>query len=486
MRKTIYVTLGLFIVAALLGLYVIVYDKGGGEEDMSKGEWSPRPLIKDRDAIIEKLVLIREEGRIELKQVATDLWLITEPVEYPAHQISASVLVSDIARMKNERIIELEAEDLSRYGLDKPRLELIVHFAKKEEPLHLLVGKASFTRQHVFAKLKSEDTVFLISRVLENSFHIPLERLRSSSLIDFSPQQVVSIDIEINGPGLEEQYPYALEPRLVVQKQAGKEPQWVIVDPVHENASFKAVNSFFHALKFTEVISIIDVEEGEITKYGLDEPRARISVKLTDGSEKNIIFGAGDEGTIFAKNEDMPSVLAIRERTFSKVIEPGFRKKQVVTGAVIKSLTRMELAFPKSPGKNISLVQEEENDVFHFRQDPKTKVLPKALSWILRPLRQNGIEFLEQQKPLPAEKYGLDTPRMRITAYEKDVPILDVSVGDTTRSQGAINTYLLDHLRECIVKSPVDIMDQIPREKEHLAATEEELQRHERRRARRR
>jgi hypothetical protein len=476
MKKTIVVTLALLAAAAALAAYLLVFEKEDPEE---------RPEDKHKSsAIIPEgakpagITLIRSSDTIELEAVPeTPLWKMTKPVETFTEPIYISMLVNDFIRLRKGRLIELHPEDLSPYQLDRPQWQIIFRYEDKRPETHLLIGKVNYTRDSLFAKLEDETAVFLIKPQVGEFFDAPLDAFRSKSLLMNVPTNVLSFELKIDDPILKFENPSALEPKLVVQSQVNEKPQWVIVDPVKENADFSMVKNFFNRLKNTSAAEVIDIEEKDLPDYGLLKPRARIIFTDLMGRREQVVFGDEDRerGVVYARNTMLFEVVPIEANLFYSFILSNFRHNRLNHELKMFRISTISLEFPRSPEKNIRL-NKKSRGLYEINDESETPVPASRINWIVKPFREDTVVFMHQVEPMPREMSGLDKPQVNIKIYEEERLSIDVSLGDTVTEGTQTFTFVEDHRRGCIVFFSSNFYDIMPLNKEHLAATDEELE----------
>src|SRR5581483_2781023 len=94
----------------------------------------------------ETVVLNRENGK----------WKITEPKPYDADPDTASTLVSSLASVSADKVIDEKATDLSAYGLASPQLDIAVK-RKDGKTDELLIGDETPTNSGFYAKIAGTD-----------------------------------------------------------------------------------------------------------------------------------------------------------------------------------------------------------------------------------------------------------------------------------------------------------------------------------------
>ncbi len=129
-------------------------------------------------------------------------WQITEPKPLPADQDSVSSLVSTLATVTSDRLIEEKPSDLASYGLVSPPLEVIV--TKKDGKTEdLLVGDDTPTGGGSFVKLRNDPKVFSVSSSVKSSLDKTSKDLRDKRLLTFDSDKLTRVDLQAKGQPVE-------------------------------------------------------------------------------------------------------------------------------------------------------------------------------------------------------------------------------------------------------------------------------------------
>src|SRR5260370_25209262 len=98
--------------------------------------------IKIKKVTDELLDLKRENGK----------WRMTSPKPMPADQDAAGAMVSALANLNADKVVEDKAADLKPYGLDTPTLDVQI-IRKDGKTDHLLIGEDTLNGSGAYAKL---------------------------------------------------------------------------------------------------------------------------------------------------------------------------------------------------------------------------------------------------------------------------------------------------------------------------------------------
>jgi hypothetical protein len=160
-----------------------------------------------------KLLTIPEEQfqEIRLKKGADTLvlrcdgvkWRIAAPQAYAADPDAASSLVTSLASVTADKLIEVKATDLSQYGLNAPSLDVSV-VLKDGKTDELLVGDETPTNSGFYVKFAGFDRhVFTVASFVKTSLDKSLNDLRDKRLLTFDQDKITRIQLQAKGPAVE-------------------------------------------------------------------------------------------------------------------------------------------------------------------------------------------------------------------------------------------------------------------------------------------
>ena len=159
-------TLILLVVALGLGgyLYFVESERPVADENAKK------KVFTYDAAKINQLQIKSSSGEVTaLRKGANDTWTIVQPVEAPADRNSVSDVVTNLANLEEQRVVDENAADLKAYGLAEPRVDVTFHVDGEKEPKRILLGDKTPASSGTYAKLPSSNRVFLVDSALETA-----------------------------------------------------------------------------------------------------------------------------------------------------------------------------------------------------------------------------------------------------------------------------------------------------------------------------
>src|SRR5579883_3392224 len=165
----------------------------------------------------------------------TGKWEITEPKPYNADPDATSTLVSSLASVSADKLIDDKPSNLADYGLATPELDITV-VRKDGKTNELQVGDQTPTNSGFYAKEAGGDgKVYTIMTYVKTGLDKGLNDLRDKRLLHFDQDKITRIQLQAKGG--------------TVEFGKNNNNQWQIVQPKPLRADSGAVDSLISKLK---------------------------------------------------------------------------------------------------------------------------------------------------------------------------------------------------------------------------------------------
>jgi hypothetical protein len=182
------------IFAVLAGaLYWSDHRKSSAEAAKPNGDSAPAILKLDENSIT-KLELKKKDAPAILLAKNGAEWKINEPKSFAADQSAVSGIVSSVASLNSERLVDDKSSDLQRYGLSQPSFELDVT-GKDNKTQRLLLGDDTPAGSAVYAALAGDPRVFTIAGYTRSSLEKGLNDLRDKRLVTVNADKISRVEI---------------------------------------------------------------------------------------------------------------------------------------------------------------------------------------------------------------------------------------------------------------------------------------------------
>lgn len=258
---------------------------------------SDKPLsdLRERSVLgvsqfdVKSLTIQNENGRLELAKDGGD-WKLTGPIQGDADSAEVSSLVSEITTAKVSDFVDHPESDLSKYGLDKPKITLTAKLEGGERILSI----GSEADGDYYAKTSERTQIFKIGSLLYEKLNIKPASLRSKQIVKVEEDQITQI--QIKNPNT----------KLTAEK---KEDNWVVTDPGDKkDKSFESWRVF--SPLDTKATEIVDSPSASV-KAKVAKPAVEIRLKAKDGKTTVIRVSDKDGEDVYVTVEGRSTVYKV-------------------------------------------------------------------------------------------------------------------------------------------------------------------------------
>ncbi len=189
------------VLAALAG--GIWWSNKAEKERAAKPAADAPPKILDMpEDQLQKVEIRKAAGETTVLEKKAGKWEITAPKPLPADQETMNSVVSSLASLASDRVVEEKATDLSSYGLTKPSMEVVVT-QKDGKSRQVLIGDETPTGNGFFAGLQGDPRVFTIASYSKTSIDKNSNDLRDKRLLTFDSDKLTRVDLDAKGQSVE-------------------------------------------------------------------------------------------------------------------------------------------------------------------------------------------------------------------------------------------------------------------------------------------
>ncbi len=183
------------VVLAILGGGVYWSEHRKPTQDKSvAGDTPPKILSIPEDQFKEIRLDKKGGGQTVISKIA-NRWEIVQPKPMPADQDAVSSMVTALASLNADRLIEDKSSGLESFGLSAPSEE--VDITKKDGKVtKLLLGADSPVGSGVYAKLEGDARVFTIPTYAKSSLDKTSKDLRDKRLLTFNSDKLTRVDLQ--------------------------------------------------------------------------------------------------------------------------------------------------------------------------------------------------------------------------------------------------------------------------------------------------
>src|SRR5579863_211714 len=197
---------GLLIAAVLLAVLTgVLYWSNHHTPDDTKTSATPAAtkLLSFKDADVNKIEIDkRGSDSVDLEKSGDGKWEITAPQKLTADQDTISSMISSLAALNSERVVEDHAIDLKQYGLADPTVKIDID-TKDGKSQKLLLGDDTPTGNGVYAAVGGDPRVFTLASYSKTSVDKSASDLRDKRLLTANFDKVSQVDLTAKKQNIE-------------------------------------------------------------------------------------------------------------------------------------------------------------------------------------------------------------------------------------------------------------------------------------------
>jgi hypothetical protein len=229
----------------------------------------------------DTLALVKGANAIELSRSGSD-WRVVKPVASRSDYSAVEGFITRLSSANMSKLVEENATDLAKYGLDKPVMTVTIGAGSAKTVLE--VGKTE--NDQTYAKDASRPIVFTVDSTLQADLNKDFDDYRKKELFEFRPFYMAKMRAVLDAPG----GPKTYEIEKVAPAKPGEPDTWKVtrVGGASHTADSAAVDDLLNKLVALRAESFVSGN----TKTGLDKPALVVSVSYDDGKFERVRFGS--------------------------------------------------------------------------------------------------------------------------------------------------------------------------------------------------
>lgn len=395
-------TLLLGVVFAVLALFYYVYEVRLGPDRERAARARDRLWAVEAGDVVE-VVLRREADTVHIKREGQE-WALLAPVRSRADLSVTEGLVANLVTARVDREVDPRPSGLAQFGLDPPRVEVVVRVKGGGDPPALLLGGRSPTGAWVYGKRKDQPAVFTLPDAVLRDAARPAADYRDRTLLAFDRKDVTRLEITVD------------EERMVAEPGAGA--LWRITTPVALPADGEAIADLLDKLSFSRVKAFVAERPRSLAPYGLDRPVRVTVVTGTDKgpSPRTLLLGKAEPARqgVYAMRPEEASILLVGEDVWEAVPKTvGALRDKTVLRYDGDRVVRIEVESPK--GK-VALAREGAR--WRLTAPEPLGADAGEVTALLRKVREMRAAGFLGQGPGAVDRY-LARPRLKVSLWEE-------------------------------------------------------------------
>ena len=400
-------TLLWIILLAVLGGYLYIYEIRGGEEREHAKEEATRLFRFTPDDIVE-LELKKTGSLIHLTRTDKG-WVMEKPVKANADDKSVQSVLQYITETRNDSKYVMDEnpspERLTEFGLANPYLQVDLAIRGGTSKT-VYFGDRGPTQNIAYAMVKGDPRIYRVLADARGEADRDDYYFRDKTIARFKTFEVDKLEVNTNGQSIRAELP-----------MQGK---WEITRPIKTRADVVKIMELLSKLSEGEIKAFIEEEPRDLTLYGLNPPKAELSLS-TGGDNKGVtilLFGDKDikKRGIYVKYKDAPNVFLLEEDVWDIVPRDGSHlRDQMVFFFEEEKVEKLQI---KRPGREV--VWEKPPQLEWRQKIPAdAPVQFSIIKDLLERLKGLNVKEFVADNPKELHTFGLDKPAYTIKIWEQ-------------------------------------------------------------------
>ncbi|MCU1258214.1 MAG: hypothetical protein JWO80_1099 [Bryobacterales bacterium] len=286
------------VVLAALGGAVYWSNKTAAKESTKPAADAPPKILTIADDQFKEIKLAKKDAPPTVLSKASGTWQITQhdgaTTPMAADQDAAGGVVSSLANLTSDRLIDDKPSSLASYGLQTPSEEIVI--TKKDGKTDtLLLGDDSPTASGTYAKLANDPRVFTIASFVKTGLDKTAKDLRDKRLLTFNSDKLTGVAITAKGQTVE----------------FGKNGQneWQIVKPKPMRADGSQVDELVRKLKDAKMDTSVSSEDAKKAQTAFASGARVATVATSDaGGTQTLEIRKDKDKTYYAKSSAVEGI----------------------------------------------------------------------------------------------------------------------------------------------------------------------------------
>lgn len=264
--------LAVLILIILLALYFVIdrVQKESEKESETEETEIKLPVSVTKEELSR--VTVKNQETTMTFEKSDDAWIYKEDGDFPVDETALETKLNKLTSLSVDRMLE-SPEDLSEYGLDEPALEITV-MKTDGTSFTLHIGDKNSSTNDYYMKVDDGADVYTVAGSSISAFEMePYDVALSDGFPTIDSDSIRSIDVDKEDESIE----FAPDESGVSWKmKAGEENE--------EAVSSTAMEDITGAVTGLTYNDFVDYKGDDLARYGLDDPKAVITV-VTEETE---------------------------------------------------------------------------------------------------------------------------------------------------------------------------------------------------------
>jgi hypothetical protein len=267
--------------------------KGGDNKVVLVSSYQESSFAKEPFALRDKKILKFDREKADAVTLAKGAdvmeltrseseWKVAKPIPGRSDYSAVEGFLTRLSSANMSTLVEENATDLAKYGLDKPTMTVTVGSGSAKATL--VVGKTE--NDQTYARDASRPMVFTVDSTLQADLNKGFDDYRKKELFEFRPFGAAKLRAVLDAPG----GPKTYELEKMAPAKPGDAETWKVtrVGGSSHTADSAAMDDLLNKLVAMRAESFVPAS----TRTGLDKPALVVSVSYDEGKFERVRFGA--------------------------------------------------------------------------------------------------------------------------------------------------------------------------------------------------
>ncbi|MBV8642095.1 MAG: DUF4340 domain-containing protein [Verrucomicrobia bacterium] len=357
--------------------------------------------------LINRAIFRVSGGEIELAKEQDD-WMLVRPIKARASNDAVADILTRINQTQIAKFVSDNRSNPGTFGLDSPS-NVITLFGDEQNKFEIDIGSpVPSNPDSVYAGLPQRNSVVELSKAFADLFNVTPNDLRDRKIARLNSDLIDRITIEKPD-----------QSKIILGRD---ENRWRFLSPINAPANSGNIARLIQEINDGEVSKFVSDTATDLAKYGLDQPRLKISFSsysTENTAEANagetvlaaLTFGNSENGATFARLEEEPYIFSVSDQLVAALPTAvySFRTLEVLD---LRRDQLVSLVIERQGEEPVELVRGTEGKWIlkgreNQQNDGQVQVFLNALTGL------RAAAWVGNAKP----EYGLDQPSLVIKVW---------------------------------------------------------------------
>jgi len=295
------------ILLLLCGAYFYVSKHPNTSASNSSTATTTTQVWKVDNTKVSKIIITYSEGENTFVKSATD-WSI-ENYNFKLDQTAVTGVTDSLINLSGT-VVEKNAQDIDKYGLNKPSIN--VKLVGDGVDKILLIGDKSSDGSNYYVSEKDKKDVYFIPTSTVDNFTLKQTAFRDKTITTIDPATLLSVKINQTG-----------SPSIEISANTGKSEaetqnninSWIITGPysIPLGGNDEKISTVTAAIPNLKASDIIEDNPKDLSIYGLDKPSLELTLKDSKNTLQLLIGKNKDDNTVYFKTSEGSTIYLMDE-----------------------------------------------------------------------------------------------------------------------------------------------------------------------------